>query len=84
MVPWNNSVSNDEWRRALQSYFDKNEKRNIAQIITNIMHQRVRFDLDANYFTLSYRLEVSCLSKQSKIAKLILDKMVIFLILPFF
>jgi hypothetical protein len=63
-----------------QNVFDKTEKRNLAQIITNIMHQRVRFDLDANYFTLSYRLEVSCLSKQSKIAKLILDKMVIFLI----
>jgi hypothetical protein len=61
-----------------QNVFDKNEKRNLAQIITNIMHQRVRFDLEANYFTLSYRIEVSCLSKQSKIAKLILDKMVIF------
>ena len=60
-----------------QNVFDKYEKRNLAQIITNIIHQRVRFDLEANYFTLSYRMEVSCLSKQSRILKLVLDKMVL-------
>ena len=61
-----------------QNVFDKYEKRNIAQIITNIMYQRVRFDLEANYFTLSYRIEISCLSKQSRIIKFILDKTVSF------
>ena len=59
-----------------QNVFDKSEKRHLAQVITNIMHQRARFDLEANYFTQSYRTEVSCLYKQCRIVKLILDKMV--------
>lgn len=59
-----------------QNVFDKIEKRNIAQVITNIMHQRARFDLHANYFTQSYRLEVSILDKQCRIVKVIMDKMI--------
>lgn len=66
----------DIYYEVYQNIFDKIEKRNIAQVITNIMHQRVRFDLHANYFSHSYRLEVSCLYKQSRILKLILDKMI--------
>ena len=59
-----------------QNVFDKYEKRNLAQIITNIIHQRPRFDLESNYFTLSYRLEVSCLYKQTRILKIVLDRMI--------
>jgi hypothetical protein len=66
----------DLYYEVYQNTFDKYEKRNIAQILTDLMHQRARFDLEANYFTMSYRLEVSCLYKQAKITKLILDKMV--------
>ncbi|RNA35350.1 transmembrane protein -like [Brachionus plicatilis] len=81
---WINEVNFLEMKKNLldiyievyQNIFDKNEKRNVAQVITNIMHQRVRFDLQANYFSHSYRLEVSCLYKQCRILKLILDKMI--------
>ncbi len=81
---WTNEINFLEMKRNLfdiyyevyQNTFDKNEKRNLAQILTNLMNRRVRFDLEANYFTLSYRLEVSCLYKEVKICKLILDKMV--------
>lgn len=66
----------DIYYEAYQNVFDKNEKRNLAQVITNLMSQRVRFDLNANYFTQSYRTEVSCLYKQTKILKLILDRMI--------
>jgi hypothetical protein len=66
----------DVYFEVYQNTFDKSEKRNLAQILTNLMHRRVRFDLDANYFTSTYRLEVSCLYKQIKIVKTMLDKMV--------
>ena len=61
---------------AYQNVFDKAERRNLAQTLTNIMHKRVRFDLEANYFAQSYRLEISCLYKQTQITKLIMDKLV--------
>lgn len=66
----------DIYFEVYQNIFDKNEKRNVAQVITNIMHQRARFDLHANYFTHSYRLEVSILEKQCCILKVIMDKMI--------
>ena len=59
-----------------QNVFDKNEKRQLAQIITNLMAQRVRLDLHSTYFTESYRLEVNCLYKQTCILKIVLNKMV--------
>lgn len=81
---WTNEVNFLEMKRNLfdiyyevyQNTFDKTEKRNIAQILTDIMHRRVRFDLEANYFTSSYRFEVSCLYKQTRIVKILLDKMI--------
>ena len=66
----------DLYFESYQNVFDKNERRNLAQVLTNLIYKRVRFDLEANYFTTSYRLEVSCLYKQAQIVKLILDKMV--------
>jgi len=59
-----------------QNVFDKNEKRKLAQIMTNIIYQRARLDLSSNYFTQSYRYEVSCVSKQVSIVKIILNKMI--------
>lgn len=66
----------DIYYESYQNIFDKNEKRNLAQIMTNIMYKRVRYDLEAPYFTQSYRFEINCIFKQIKIAKLILDRMV--------
>ena len=43
------------------------------------MHQRPRLDLQMPYFVNSYRLEVSCLYKFSKIIRLLVDRMVIIL-----
>lgn len=81
---WTNEVNFLEMKKnlisvyfeAYQNVFDKNEKRKLAQVITNIMAQRVRFDLNANYFTQSYRFEVNCLAKQVTALKLILNKMI--------
>ncbi|CAF0884068.1 unnamed protein product [Brachionus calyciflorus] len=81
---WSNEVNFLEMKKnlleiyyeAYQNVFDKTEKRNLAQIITNIIHQRVRFDLHSDYFTQSYRLEISCLNKQCRIVKSILDRMI--------
>ena len=44
--------------------------------MTNIIYQRVRLDLNSNYFSKSYRYEVSCMSKQVSVVKIILNKMV--------
>ena len=66
----------DLYFESYQNVFDKSERRNLAQVLTNLIYKRVRFDLEANYFTTSYRLEVSCLYKQAQIVKLILDRMV--------
>jgi hypothetical protein len=61
---------------AYQNVFDTNERRNLAQCITDLLYKRARLDLNANYFTQSYRFEVTSLSKQCSIVKLILDKIV--------
>lgn len=66
----------DIYFETYQNVFDKYEKRNLGQVLTNLIYQRVRFDLDADYFTQSYRIEISCLYKQTRIVKIILDKMI--------
>jgi hypothetical protein len=81
---WTNEVNFLEMKKNLislylevyQNVFDKNEKRKLAQIMTNIIYQRARLDLSSNYFTQSYRYEVSCVSKQVSIVKIILNKMI--------
>ncbi len=82
---WTNEVNFLEMKKNLidlyfesyQNIFDKNEKRNLSQNIVDLIYKRVRFDFESNYFTLSYRLEVSTLFKQSRIVKIILERMVI-------
>ena len=82
---WTNEVNFLEMKKTLidlyfesyQNIFDKNEKRNLSQNIVDLIYRRVRFDFESNYFTLSYRLEVSSLFKQSRIVKIILERMVI-------
>ncbi len=61
---------------AYQNVFDKDEKRKLFQVIADVMAKRVRFDLNANYFTQSYRYEVSCLNKQVTALKIILNKII--------
>lgn len=61
---------------AYQNVFDTNERRNLAQSITDLIYRRARLDLNATYFSQSYRFEVTSLYKHCSIAKLILDKIV--------
>ena len=61
---------------AYQNVFDKFERRNLAQVIIDLMHNRPRLDLEAPYFADTYRLEVSNLSKRLEITKLVSDRMV--------
>ena len=84
MDAWTNEVNFMEMKKALldvyyeayQHTFDRQERRQLAQCLVDLMRKRVRFDLDASYFTLSYRLEISCMFKQTRAVKFILERMV--------
>ena len=56
--------------------FDRDEKRLLAQAITNIMHCRPRIDLQSAYFVRSYRLECICLRQHTQLVKNILNTQV--------
>lgn len=58
---------------AYNHVFDRDEKRALAQEMTNIMYRRPRFDYSADYFVKSYRLECIILRKQAALLKSILD-----------
>ena len=58
---------------AYQHVFDRDEKRRLAQVMTNIIHQRPRLDFDSAYFIRSYRLECVILRHKSQLVKTILD-----------
>jgi hypothetical protein len=66
----------DCYMEAYQHVVDRDEKRLMAQTITNLIHQRPRFDFQANYFIRCYRLECMCLRTHSQLVKAILDKQV--------
>ena len=65
----------DIYYEAYQNVFDKREKLNLAQIISNLIFQRPRIDLET-YFTTSYQLEIDSLNLQMKLLNLLSDKMV--------
>ncbi|XP_072026117.1 uncharacterized protein [Amphiura filiformis] len=81
---WTNEAAYLENKRQLfdtylESYhhvFDMHEKRSLAQVLTNLMHQRPRFDFTSNYFVRSYRAESRCLRLQCTLVKSILDKQI--------
>lgn len=61
---------------AYQHVFDRDEKRRLAQVMTDIMHQRPRFDFSSHYFVRSYRLECIILRHKSQLVKTVLDTQV--------
>lgn len=81
---WTNEVNYLESKRKLidvyyeiyQNIFDKQERRQFAQLIQNLISKRPRIDLDSSYFIQSYRLEVNILSKQFKLIKLLANKII--------
>ena len=58
---------------AYNHVFDRDEKRALAQAMTNVMNRRPRFDYMADYFVRSYRLECNILREQAALIKSILD-----------
>jgi hypothetical protein len=64
--------------------FDKQERRNLAQVITDIIYQRPRIDIYADYFVGTYQLEIACLYRRVQILKILADRMVNSLCFYFF
>ena len=56
--------------------FDRDEKRLLAQTITNILYQRPRYDFEAPYFVKIYRSECICLRLHAQLIRSMLDKQV--------
>ncbi|CAL1545735.1 unnamed protein product [Lymnaea stagnalis] len=81
---WTNETSFQECKRELldcyyeayQHVVDRDERRRLAQVITNIIHQRPRYDLEADYFVRMYRAELAVLRQHSALVKAILDKQI--------
>ena len=63
---------------AYQNVFDKQERRNLAQIITDTIYQRPRIDLSADYFVSTYQLEIACLYRRLQILKTLTERIVKF------
>ena len=61
---------------AYHHVFDRDEKRRLAQVITDVTYATPRLDYDAPYFVTCYRLECINLRHHSDIAKNFLDQQV--------
>ena len=61
---------------AYQHVFDREEKHNLAQVMTNIMARRPRFDFSGQYLVRGYRMECICLRLEAQLVKSMLDKQV--------
>ncbi|PVD25251.1 hypothetical protein C0Q70_15749 [Pomacea canaliculata] len=66
----------DCYFEAYQHVTDRDERRGLAQTITNVMHRRPRFDFQAAYFVRTYRTECTILQLESRLVKSILDKQI--------
>lgn len=66
----------DCYYEAYQHVCDRDERRNLAQVIINIIDQKPRFDLTSNYFVKTYRAECSLLRLHTGLVKSILDKQI--------
>ncbi|CAC5397176.1 unnamed protein product [Mytilus coruscus] len=81
---WSNEAAFMESKRELmdcyieayQHVFDRDEKRALAQVITDIMYQRPMFDFDTEYFIRNYRAECINLRLKMNIVKNVLDKQI--------
>ena len=63
----------DCFMEAYQHVYDRDEKRALAQAITNVMYSRPRFDYSADYFVRSYRIECNILRTKAALIKSVLD-----------
>jgi len=66
----------DCYLEAYQHVFDRDERRSLAQVITNVMYRRPRFDFTADYFVRCYQLECYCLRLHAELVKSILTAQV--------
>ncbi|CAG5117025.1 unnamed protein product, partial [Candidula unifasciata] len=64
----------DCYFEAYQHVVDRDERRRLAQVITNIMHQRPRLDPHSDYFVQLYRAECAVLHKHVALVKSLLDR----------
>ena len=64
----------DAYLEAYGHVSDMDERRRLAQCITNLMYRRPRYDLRAGYFLRQYRLECLCLRMQAALLKQLLDR----------
>ncbi|MBN3311102.1 CC162 protein, partial [Amia calva] len=63
----------DCYFEAYQHVIDAEERLALAQVITDIAHQRPRLDLSARYFVSSYKQELVCLQGRQQLLRLILN-----------
>ncbi|RUS70525.1 hypothetical protein EGW08_021713, partial [Elysia chlorotica] len=66
----------DCYYEAYQHVCDRDERRRLAQVLTDIMHQRPRLDLDTDYLVKLYRAECSVLRQHTRLVKAVLDRQV--------
>ncbi|GFS24937.1 coiled-coil domain-containing protein 162-like, partial [Elysia marginata] len=66
----------DCYYEAYQHVCDRDERRRLAQVVTDIMHQRPRLDLDSDYLVKLYRAECSVLRQHTRLVKAVLDRQV--------
>ena len=66
----------DCYFEAYQHIFDRDEKRAMAQVMTNLINRRPRFDFEAEYFIKTIRAECVILRHMTTLIKNIMDKQV--------
>lgn len=66
----------DCYFEAYQHIFDRDEKRAMAQVMSNLMNKRPRFDFDADYFIKTICAECVILRHMTTLIKNIMDKQV--------
>ncbi|XP_078069662.1 coiled-coil domain containing 162 [Mustelus asterias] len=64
----------DCYFEAYQHVFDVEERFALAQVITDIMHKRPRFNLSSEYFVKTYQAECACLKLHLQLIRDILNK----------
>ncbi|XP_062896851.1 uncharacterized protein si:ch73-242m19.1 isoform X1 [Mobula hypostoma] len=66
----------DGYFEAYQHVFDVEDRFALAQVITDIMYQRPRFNLSNEYFVQTYQAECTCLKLQLQLIRDILNKQI--------
>ncbi|XP_038656938.1 coiled-coil domain-containing protein 162-like [Scyliorhinus canicula] len=66
----------DSYFEAYQHVYDVEERFALAQVITDIMHKRPRFNLSREYFVKTYQAECACLKLHLQLIRDILNKQI--------